>query len=80
MDDRLEIIQRKLSKSAEREKRIIEEETEGLRERFTNIGSRAMDGVNKADDIVREHPVVVVGGVLAFGFLLGALLTRSGEE
>ena len=80
LDDRLELIQRKLSKSAEREKKIIAEEAEGLRERFSGISTRAMDGVDRADDLVRDHPVVVVGGVLALGMLLGALLTHGRDD
>jgi ElaB/YqjD/DUF883 family membrane-anchored ribosome-binding protein len=80
LDERLEVVQRQLSKSAERQKRIVDEQTEGLRERFVRIGSSARDGFGRADDLVREHPVVLVGGALAFGLLLGALLSRSGED
>jgi ElaB/YqjD/DUF883 family membrane-anchored ribosome-binding protein len=79
LDEKLDLIQRKLSKSAQREK-VIEDETEGLRYKFGRIGSRARDGVDRADDLVREHPVVIVGGVLAFGLLMGALLSRRTED
>ena len=80
LDDKLEVIQRKLSKSAERERKIIAEEGEGLRERLSGVGSRAMDGVSRADELIRDHPVIVVGGVLALGMLLGAVLTHRNED
>ncbi|MGA2666295.1 MAG: hypothetical protein ABSF83_15265 [Nitrososphaerales archaeon] len=80
LDDKLEVIQRKLSKSADRERKIIAEEGEGVRVRLSGVGNRAMAGVGRADDLVRDHPVILVGGVLALGMLLGALLTHRSED
>jgi ElaB/YqjD/DUF883 family membrane-anchored ribosome-binding protein len=48
-----------------------------MKHRFRAAGERVNDGVDRADDMVREHPVLAIGGALAVGLALGALLSRS---
>ena len=82
-EERLNEMETKLSKSAQIDRKTLETEQDMMRElkhRFKAVGERMNDGVGRADDLVREHPVLVVGGALAVGLALGALLVSRSRD
>lgn len=50
----------------------------GLRENLNAARGRVIGAIKRGDDYVSEHPLLVVGGALAVGVVIGALLaTRA---
>lgn len=82
LERRLDEMQTKVDRASERSKRAIlnEETMANLRDRLDNARSKVMDSLETGDDIVREHPLIVLGGALAVGLLLGAVLSRKGND
>ena len=73
----------RLSKSLNTERRTMGKEQETMKElkrRFGAVGDRMSDGIDRADDMVKDHPVLVVGGALAVGMALGALLIGRSRD
>ncbi|MDA4134420.1 MAG: hypothetical protein OK441_02500 [Thaumarchaeota archaeon] len=83
LEERLTAMEEKLSKTMNTERRTLEKEQDVMRElrhRFKAAGERVSEGVDRADDMVKDHPVLVVGGALAVGLALGALLTSRRRD
>lgn len=83
-DRRLHDLEGRLKKAHAREGRDedeIEDErmsVRALRARLDDAGARVKTVVKKGDDMVADHPLIVLGGALAIGVVLGALIaTRA---
>jgi ElaB/YqjD/DUF883 family membrane-anchored ribosome-binding protein len=77
-DQRFSELDERMSKSQRMERETLEQGQDVVRElrhRLREAGDRVNDGIDQADDLVRDHPVLVVGGALAVGLALGALLS-----
>ena len=82
-DRKLHDLDMRLKKSLAHEQDEIEDENEGmmgLRERLGDVRTRVAKTISKGDDLVTEHPLLVVGGALAIGVALGALFASRRKE
>lgn len=82
-DRRFSEMEEKLSKSQRMERKTVDKEEDMMREfkqRFREAGEKMNDGIDRADDMVRDHPVLLVGGALAVGVALGALLSHKSRD
>jgi ElaB/YqjD/DUF883 family membrane-anchored ribosome-binding protein len=73
---RLDKLQNKLNRSLEREARAPQGD-EGLGTRLSEARDRVRWDMEESRDTIREHPLLVVGGALAVGLMLGALLAKD---
>lgn len=55
----------------------IRDQFEGVRARVGDVTDRAKYYADEVTHVVESHPVYAVLGATAFGFILGALLTRK---
>lgn len=80
---RLRDMDRQLRKSLSTEQEEIDEEgmrISALKENFGAVRGKVVNAVKKGDDMVSDHPLLVVGGALAIGVLIGALAVSRGNE
>ena len=83
LDARFDEMEARLTKAMRMDRKTLEGEEDmmkELRHRFKAVGEKMNDGVDRADDLVRDHPIIAVGGALAVGLALGALLTRRDRD
>jgi ElaB/YqjD/DUF883 family membrane-anchored ribosome-binding protein len=82
LQKKLDEIQKRLEQSVEHERRaVVDDETvANLRDRLEVARARVMDSLETGEDIVRQHPIIVLGGALAVGLLLGALLSHRSDD
>ncbi len=80
---RLRDMDRQLRKSLSTEQEEIDEEGMNISALKNNLGvvrGRVVKAVKRGDDMVSDHPLLVVGGALAIGVLIGALAASRGKE
>ena len=82
-DRRLREVERLVRKSLEHEQEQIDEEgisISSIRERLDDARGRIGGAVKKGDEVVSEHPLLVMGGAFAAGILIGALVSRKSRS
>lgn len=84
-EKKLDDVQAKLDKRLDRPASAIVDQDDDptisdLRERLDMARARMMYTIQSGEDIVRTHPLLLVGGALAFGVLLGALIGRTAQD
>ena len=84
---RLDEVQAKLNRTLERSGSAIIDGDEDddptisdLKERLDMARARMMYTLQSGEDIVRTHPLLLVGGAMAFGVLLGAPIGRAPRD
>ena len=82
-DKKFEDIQKELNKALKGGKRVLEGDDDmmsDLKDRLEMTRSHAVDLLESGEDLVKAHPVLVVGGAMLVGILLGALLGRKSND
>jgi ElaB/YqjD/DUF883 family membrane-anchored ribosome-binding protein len=80
LEDKIGKLQSRLTRTLEREGRLEAEEEDivgRLQDSLTNTRKRMQKNLDNSRDAVREHPLLMVGGAVAIGLMLGAILAKS---
>jgi ElaB/YqjD/DUF883 family membrane-anchored ribosome-binding protein len=82
-DKKFEDLQGKFEKLAGRGKKILEgddDAVDDVKKKLEKTRNMATDLMEKSEEFIKEHPVLVVGGAFIFGYLLGALNGRKSRD
>jgi ElaB/YqjD/DUF883 family membrane-anchored ribosome-binding protein len=82
-DRKLSEMDKHLRKSIAREQEEVDEEEleiGSLRQGLNVARGKISGAIKRGDDTVTAHPLLVVGGALAIGVVVGALLATRGRE
>jgi ElaB/YqjD/DUF883 family membrane-anchored ribosome-binding protein len=82
LEGKLDEIQKRLEQPIDRERRaVVDDETvANLRDKLEVARARVMDSLETGEDIVRQHPIIVLGAALTVGLMMGALLSHRGND